>query len=63
MNASNKTAWTPLHTAANKGHADIVALLLKAGAKVNAKTQDKDSLRALRAAQCKAVQHLMLSSS
>lgn len=38
MTASNPAGLTPLHAAAQHGHADLVAPLLRAGADVNAST-------------------------
>jgi ankyrin repeat protein len=37
VNASNFAGWTPLHRAANKGHTEIMQLLIANGADVNAK--------------------------
>jgi hypothetical protein len=40
VNAKGKWGWTPLHTAAWEGHADVVAALIANGADVNAKDND-----------------------
>ncbi len=37
VNAKSKYETTPLHRAASEGHTEVVKILLKAGAKVNAK--------------------------
>jgi len=37
VNARNECGWTPLHYAVGGGHLEIVKLLLKSGADVNAK--------------------------
>mmetsp|Transcript_7922 Transcript_7922/g.13713 ORF Transcript_7922/g.13713 Transcript_7922/m.13713 type:complete len:181 (+) Transcript_7922:151-693(+) len=43
LESRNKDGWTPLHQAAFSGHVDIIAALLKAGAKINAKCNDGDT--------------------
>ena len=40
---SNPDAWTPLMNAANGGHNDVIALLLDAGAQINAKDKVGDA--------------------
>ncbi|KAI9337551.1 ankyrin repeat-containing domain protein [Obelidium mucronatum] len=42
-NAVDRDAWTPLHYAAEGGHDAIIAILLKAGASVNAKTKSSST--------------------
>jgi len=41
VNARDKDGSTPLHCATWKGHQDVVAFLLKAGADVNAQNQNE----------------------
>ena len=40
MNQYSKGAWTPLHLAVKSGHTDLMELLMKSNADVNAKTSD-----------------------
>ncbi len=39
ISAFLQDAWTPLHWAAKKGHKEVVELLLRMGAKPNAKDE------------------------
>jgi ankyrin repeat protein len=41
INARDKDGSTPLHCAAWKGHAEVVKILLDAGAEVNARSQNE----------------------
>jgi ankyrin repeat protein len=40
VNAGHFWGWTPLHSAAEEGHKDLVELLITKGANVNAKDED-----------------------
>ncbi len=37
------TGWTPLHEAANYGYPEVVGVLVRAGANVNARGMDGDT--------------------
>ena len=43
MDAPDNAGWTPLHEAANFGHAELVGFLLKCGAKANAQSIDRET--------------------
>lgn len=41
VNAKNKPGWTPLHSAAGKGHTELCKLLLDHGAEVSEDWEDR----------------------
>ena len=43
MNTPDNAGWTPLHEAANFGHAELVGFLLKCGANANAQSIDRET--------------------